>query len=701
MTTASITDANGAVRNVDAVVVQRALGRRGLSIWGGFVREEYLTQIADWKTQAQLFIEMRDDPTVGALLNAIKLPLLKAEIGVSAASEAGPDQEAAIWLNEAMHGMHRQSWRAYTEDALEALDFGFALGEIILEKRRDGHLWPRSIEPRGQETVRRWITTPEDPDEPVGFEQAPFRGSDILGTLPVPLDKCVHVVYRGRKGNPQGRSLLRSAYTPYIFVKNLRTFEGIKHERDVGGTPIVKLPPGILDISNSEFDDLRDQLDGLKTDETLWISLPDGMEIEPYSGQANTAGMRESIRDHQKDILKIMFAQFLELGMDQAGTQALVKGSHDFFTMALEAVQEIVLEAWNQQLVPFLFRFNRFPGTTGMPEITWAPPGSNDIKALVELYRSGVTAKVITATDKDETFLREAADLPKLDEGEALDDRTPTEPTGGGFPPFGGELTESQFATQHPAGQDLRTIRGTYERFVNGYQRSLVETYDTWSRETARLVALGDKTLAMMNETVVGRLDQLSADLKVLGRQRISEAAGLGMGDVLGRHAQRLEVQTVISELIRANDDYIDNALIPSIRERALKGVPDAVPLPSAARREVLSTALATRRARVAQGAGGAVTAIFEPQMAAGKVENAERRQRGEAAIPVRWVLDAGAEHCADDSTRGTFGCPNLARVYANGWDELPTVPAGNVSCLGNCRCQLWADFGKGWERIT
>ncbi len=710
-TKATITDSNGTSRQIDAAAAQRIIGKKGVSIWGGFVREEYLPQLGDWARQARLFLEMRDDPTVGALLNAIKLPLLAAEVSVKPASDQAGDVKAAAWLEANLNGMRKQSWRAYCEDALECLDFGFAVGEIVLEKRRDGYLWLRNIEPRGQETIRRWVPVSEDEDEFIGFEQAPFRGADIIEPVRVPLEKCVHVVYRGRKGNPQGRALLRSLYTPYVFVKNLRTFEGIGIERDIGGTPMLELPEGLADISGPEFNDLRDQLDGLKLDETLWITVPTGMKLSAYQGASKSFNIREVIRDHQKDMLKVFFAQFLELGMDSAGTQALVKGSQDFFSLALEGVQQIVLEAWNQQLVPFMFRFNRFQGMTGLPEITWAPPGKNDLQNLVQLYTEGVNAKVLTATDKDEVFLRDIADLPALEEADMPEDRNKPEPTP--FPPFGNpqalpqpgqrQVAASQFTDEHPAGQDLRTIPGIFERFTNDYQRDLVDEYDRWARETSRLVSLNEKTAAQINDTIVGRLDQLSADLKLLGRQRISEAAGLGMGDVLGKHAQRAEVQNVIAKLIEDNDRFIDGSLIPSIKERALQDVPKVAPLSAARRRDAMLSSLTTRRARVAQGAGGAVLGIFEPQKVAGQIENRERRSRGETPIRVRWVLDDRAEHCADDGSRGTFGCPNLARVYEDGWDSLPTVPAGQTSCMGNCRCQLYADFeGNGnWQRIT
>ena len=121
--------------------------------------------------------------------------------------------------------------------------------------------------------------------------------------------------------------------------------------------------------------------------------------------------------------------------------------------------------------------------------------------------------------------------------------------------------------------------------------------------------------------------------------------------------------------------------------------------LPEAGRLAAIRDALLKPRAQVGGYSGGAVVATFETQRAAGMEENAEREARGEKPIPVRWVLDPQAEHCEDDRRRGTFGCPSLAREYPGGWATLPTVPAGNVSCLGNCRCRLEADFGKGWER--
>lgn len=254
-----------------------------------------------------------------------------------------------------------------------------------------------------------------------------------------------------------------------------------------------------------------------------------------------------------------------------------------------------------------------------------------------------------------------------------------------------------------PAGQDLRSIPGVYETFVNQYQKDLVVVYDSWSAETARLMSLSDVSAARAQVTFERRLSELSIDLKVLGRQRISEASGLGLGEILGKRASSPQVVETVTRLISQNDAFIDESLIPSIRDRFAADASRIASLPVDQREVASLESMSKRRAAVARGAGGAQVAIFDTQQAAGMAENEARMEAGERAIAVRWVLDTSAEHCQDDPKRGTFGCPSLARTYPRGWAALPTVPAGNVSCLGNCRCSLEADFaGSGdWNRIT
>lgn len=269
----------------------------------------------------------------------------------------------------------------------------------------------------------------------------------------------------------------------------------------------------------------------------------------------------------------------------------------------------------------------------------------------------------------------------------------------------------SAFAEPPEAGQQLRPNPDAADRFANDYQRDLVRVYDRWADGTQRAVANAVRdslSQAEVQRIIDARLADLQVELEALGRARIAQASGLGLGKRLGHRATDPAVLAKIAQLQSQNAEFIRTKLMVQLRERFLRELGDLLAIQQPG---VLSKTLKglfdSQRYRPAQYAGGAVVAIFETQREAGKAENQERQAKGEAPIPVRWMLEPGALHCQDDPGRGTFGCPSLARgldgngVYPDGWDSLPTVPAGATSCLGNCKCRIEADFGNGWERIT
>lgn len=413
--------------------VTKVLGERGLSIWGKQVQEEYLRELKPWSKASQIFREMQDDTIIGTLLDAIKTPLLAADFDVQPAGDSQGDEDAADFIWQAMNGMKRQTWRSHVNDMLEALEFGFAIGEIVLDRRDDGRLWLRNIEPRGQETLLEWDF--DDEENAVTFVQTGLHGE----RLEIPLAKCVHVTFRGRKGNPMGKALLRSLYRPWRFLKNLENLEGIGIERDVGGAPVADIDKEML-VSDADMTALKDALGGLRMDEIVYLIPPPGVKITPYGGGSKMYDVAAVIQRKQKEILMRFFAQFLELGMENVGTQALVEGSQDFFSLALKSVQQELLEAWSQQLVPLLLMFNQFPGLTSPPQITWADPGKPDIKMLLDAYQTAVATKVLTPLREDEEKVRAMLDLPDLPEGVGEGPRV-TEPTTPG--PFGPEITSA------------------------------------------------------------------------------------------------------------------------------------------------------------------------------------------------------------------------------------------------------------------
>jgi len=394
---------------------QDPLGVRGLRHAAGRIQEEWKREFQTWDRAVKVYLEMRDDVIVGTLLDAIKLPLLAATFSVNPAEgNTAGDQAAADWLYDTMHRMNKQTWKSYVSDCLDALDFGWAVSEIVLEKRADGRMWLRNIDPRGQETLQRWIFDEEHSDEVAAMVQ---RDPNTRKDIPIPLSRCVHVTFRGRKGNPEGRSLLYSLHRPWRFCKDFENFEGIGVERDVGGMPVAKLPE-TGDISAADIAALDEAMAGMRRDENEYLRLPGGVTIEPYGSGNKMYDVGAIIERKQKEILTRMFAQFLKLGMDNVGTQALVQGSQAFFNLGLGSVQEQLKEAWNLQLVPYLFQWNHFPGMTDYPEIAWEAPGELKVAELLTSLNTAVGAKVFTPTDVDEDHVRKLLDWPELPEDE-------------------------------------------------------------------------------------------------------------------------------------------------------------------------------------------------------------------------------------------------------------------------------------------
>ena len=398
------------------------IGTTGLRVIAGRVQEEYLVILKSWQRATKIYLEMLDDVTIGTMLDALKLPLLKAKFEVLPANPNIPgDIAAAEWLDKTMRTMEKQTWKSHVQDALETVEWGFAIGEIILEKREDGKLWLKNIDPRGQETLERWEW---EKDKAVTFVQRdPVSQKESF----VPLEKSIHFTFKGRKGNPMGTPLLRSVYRSWRFKKDLENLEGIGIERDVGGMPIAKIPKD-GNISTADITKLKAALEALRMDEAMYLIGPEGVEISGYGGGSKMYDVALVIDIKKKEILGRVFSQFLMLGMSEVGTQALVKGSQDFFTLALEALQEMLLEGWNLQLVPYLFGFNSFPGMTGLPKIIWLPPGKEDVAAISGAISTLISAKVLTPTDDLEDIMRDILNLPELPPEERGEPREPEAP---------------------------------------------------------------------------------------------------------------------------------------------------------------------------------------------------------------------------------------------------------------------------------
>lgn len=262
-----------------------------------------------------------------------------------------------------------------------------------------------------------------------------------------------------------------------------------------------------------------------------------------------------------------------------------------------------------------------------------------------------------------------------------------------------------EFQARPKAGQKQRIGSGGYEQKVNRQQRKLVRIFDQWSaglkREIASLARRG-KSLPEIQAYVDGTIPTLEQRLVDAMNAGTLSAAKAGAGS----RSEMPQIQAIIERQMAENLAMVRENLVPKIHEKVTLALAAAVPalvIGGLAVQQQKAVALAIKnataasRAAPAQYAGGYWVMIFETQKTLGGVREQERASQGLPPEPVRWVLDPRAVHCKPSA--GFYGCPELAKEYKEGWRSLPTVPAGQVTCRGNCRCHIEVYREGQWRR--
>ena len=252
------------------------LGTTGLEAWQGRIHQEFLTELRGTAGYKK-YNEMRlNSAVIGALLLAIEQAI--RGIGWNFTSEEGEEDERIELLNAARDNMSF-SWNDHVIEALTMLPFGFSLFEIIYERGEDGRILWKKLAPRSQATVLNWLIEPDGGIQ--GFvQQSPPRYTPVT----IPIEKLILYRTRVEMNNPEGRSILRTAYISYYFWKNLSEIEAIGLERYLAGLPVIKLPAGAdpteSTSDNTDYGRAHKIVRNIRQDSQAGVVLPDGWELE-------------------------------------------------------------------------------------------------------------------------------------------------------------------------------------------------------------------------------------------------------------------------------------------------------------------------------------------------------------------------------------------------------------------------------------
>jgi hypothetical protein len=378
-----------------------------------------------------------NDPVVGAMLHSIEMLIRAVDWTVE---PSDPDDERSIAEAEFVSsclGDMSDSWADTLAAIMGFLVYGYSYHEIVYKRRQgytkdprtrskytDGRIGWRKLPTRSQETIDRWNL-----DDNGGIRGAYQNdpNSQKKGVVYLPIEKALLFRTTSKLNNPQGRSILRNAFIPWYYKRRIQEIEAIGIERDLAGLPVALVPPQLL--SNAATAEERAALDAIKQivrnvkrDEQEGIVFP--LAYDPETGNPaydlkllSTGGRRQFDTDaiigrYDQRIAMTVLADFLLLGHENVGSQALSVSKVDLFIRSLDAFLSEIAEVFNNHAIPRLMRLNGVDEAMS-PTLTWSTPKSVDLASIGSFITSLAQAGAPLFPDENlEGYLRGIAGLP-------------------------------------------------------------------------------------------------------------------------------------------------------------------------------------------------------------------------------------------------------------------------------------------------
>lgn len=410
---------------------------------GTFRPDEFIPELKGVRA-IKTYRQMRDnDSTIGAVMYAVEQILRDTKLKVKPANDSEEAEAEARYVQEVLNDMDH-TLDDHIAEAVHFLNYGFAWFETVYKRRvgpaqrnpkkkskyTDGRLGIRKIAPRAPWTISKFDVDAKSGDV-LGIYQT---GGNMGKPIYIPSGKSVYYRTPTLNSDPSGRSILRNAYTSWVYLNKLQSIEAIAVERELNGIPVGFLPADYLDpaasadkvaLKNSFETVLRDT----KFNEQGYVLLPSDTYPDKDGSPTNirlmdfklmaSEGKRNIdidpvVKRYQFAIASSVLSEFMLLGQQSTGSYALSKSKSGFFLRALESYIQAIVDVLNKQVVEKLWELNGLNYDL-MPTIEAGDVAPHDLKELGAYLRNLNGADISLADQVDIVdALLANAELPSL-----------------------------------------------------------------------------------------------------------------------------------------------------------------------------------------------------------------------------------------------------------------------------------------------
>lgn len=386
------------------------LGDSGTRIYSGVIDEEYNRDLKGLRG-INTYEEMRkSDSSVGAVLKAVKLPILAAEWRIKPASEEAADIEIAEFVHTNLFEILK--WMDFLRHSLISFDFGHMVFEKVFEVRevngKTRIIWSK-LAPRLPRSITQW----EIAGKKLGIVQQTTDGRSV----DIPMEKLIVFTNDKEGDNWEGVSLLRTAYKPYYYKTVIEKVDAIAIERQGLGVPYAELPEG--DDTPETRAQYEKILKNMRAHEHGYLLKPHGVDAGFLDMKASTTrDPSNSLAYHDRQIYASVLAAFLQLGSagggGTGGSRALSQDHSEMFLQSVEYAARWICDVMKEHIKQ-LVDYN-YPNVKKYPELDFEGITREDVKSILDALQVAKNIGSYTAQDDDEAVIREKLGMPELDE---------------------------------------------------------------------------------------------------------------------------------------------------------------------------------------------------------------------------------------------------------------------------------------------
>jgi len=369
---------------------------------------------------------LRVDPVVYGLVNACKLPILRAEARIDAASDSPEDEKIAEEVRDNFFENDNFTYGQWLRDVLRFFEFGFEVMEKQFELK-DGRFRWKAWKHRRPETFSNngWqLNENGDLDHVHQNNVWDNKLQRFIPETTIKQDAIFHIANEMEGENFQGISVLRPVYRAY-FIKDIFTrLQTIQAERGAVG-----VPTGTLKQGSTKMDEMISVLKSIRSHPEAYLAMSEDDFILSFFGGKDFFGLdlTPMIDAQNKEMVEALSMGFLQQSKGESGigSQAKQTVDVDLSMLMLESYTNFIEEIMNgssfglrhiRQLVDL--NYGNIVKRQGFkyPKFKIAKISQDDVLLFVKAFdlakKSGFINKT---TNKDEAFIRKVIGAPERD----------------------------------------------------------------------------------------------------------------------------------------------------------------------------------------------------------------------------------------------------------------------------------------------